>query len=121
MGSTAIAQVSADAMLAKSREELLRVAGYQVQTFTSLDDLRLNCNQRFDLLIIGHSLEYRSMGDVARAFKQNNPRAPILQLVATSQECSDADILFDIYKGPDELLELIKHVVESGSFRQKGL
>jgi FixJ family two-component response regulator len=119
MGRVRIAQVSADAMLAKSRAELLRSAGYQVQTFTSFNDLLHDSNQEFDLLIIGHSLEYRSKGEIENLFKQTNPRFRILQLVATNHEGHEADILFDVYKGPDKLLEFIKQMVETRSFKQR--
>lgn len=121
MGPLTIAQVSADATLANSRAELLRIAGYEVQTFASFNELLQNSNARFDLLIIGHSLEYRSIGDVEQLFRSKNPHSPILQLVATDQKHTDADILFDVYKGPDKLLELVRQMVENRGFRRTGV
>ena len=121
MGPLTIAQVSADASLAKSRAELLRTAGYEVQTFTSFNDLLHNSNQEFDLLIIGHSLEYHSIGDVEQLFRKKNPHSPILQLIATNRERTEADILFDVYKGPDKLLQFVKQMVENRGCRRTGV
>ena len=88
-----IAQISADVLLAHSREQLLLNAGYDVRTFHSSIELAQGCNgQRFDLLIVGHSLEYHPREQAQQLFRQQNPDSPVVQLTASHEPTPGADI-----------------------------
>jgi DNA-binding response OmpR family regulator len=107
-----IAQASADASLAHSREQVLTMAGFAVRTLTDVEELAVACRQeRFDLLIVGHLLEYRSRQDIAQAFRKLNPGAPIVQLVSMNEPAGEVDYVFDIHKGPDALLALLSTIL----------
>lgn len=109
-----IAQVSADANLAKSRAELLHTAGYEVKTFESSAALLVDALQhKFDLLIVGHSLEYQSREKVHLLFKQYNPTSPVLQLTSSNEDAPGADLAFDVSLGPGELLHVVSKVLRS--------
>jgi len=113
-----IAQVSADVQLAHSREELLHTAGYEVKTFQSSEELLQDSAQRkYDLLIVGHSLEYRSREKVQVLFKQYNPDSRVLQLTASNEGAQGADLTFDVYRGPEELLQAVAKVLGPESRR----
>ncbi|MGE5109520.1 MAG: hypothetical protein ACM3JB_01600 [Acidobacteriaceae bacterium] len=107
-----IALVSEDAYLSASRAQLLHSAGYEVTTFqTKAELLQESLESRFDLLIVGHSLEYKSREKVHLLFRQFNPDSPVLQLIASDEEAPGADLAFDIYKGPGELLQAVESVL----------
>lgn len=107
-----IAQVSADLELASSRAEFLRSAGYNVVTFGSAEEFIPACKSlRFDLLMVGHSLEYRGSEAVCALFREYKPDSPILQLQLLDGISSTADYVFNISKGPDSLLALLNEIL----------
>jgi FixJ family two-component response regulator len=108
-----IAQVSADADLAHSRAELLHTAGYEVKTFHSSDELLQDpIRQKFDLLIVGHSLEYPTREKVHVLFKQFNPDSPVLQLTSSNESVPGADLSFNVFQGPEEFLHTVAKVLQ---------
>jgi hypothetical protein len=69
-------------------------------------------NRRFDLLIVGHSLEYSEREQVCAAFRTYNAGAPIVQLVVAMREMNDgADHAFVVDGGPQALLNLITMIL----------
>lgn len=120
--SPAIAQASADAMLAGSRVEVLQQAGYKVRTFKSPEKLAIACKKEsFDLLLVGHSLEHVEREQMCAAFRTYNLGAPILQLqVATTTPTlkivkttsTTADYAFDVEEGPEALLQLLDEILD---------
>ncbi len=108
-----IAQASSDLMLANSREEVLRSAGYSVGTFTTPSELIFAClNRQYDLLLLGHSLESVSRLEMRNAFRAQNPTSPIVQLATANEAVDECDYLFDVQKGPQELLRLLAEILK---------
>ncbi len=112
-----IAQASSDVPLAVSREEVLRQAGYEVHTVASSHELTFACaNQMFDLLLVGHSLEFAEGEDIRATFRKLNHRAPIVQLVSEDESTGDADYSINVYNGPAALMQLLKNLLEGSHF-----
>ncbi len=110
-----IAQVSLDVMLAQSREDVLRSAGYDVRTFSSPDELALHCSLlKFDLLLIGHSLPPERRKQVKQIFRQSHPDTPVVQLIWKIEELGHGvDHGFDVHEGPERLLQFLSQVLDS--------
>ncbi len=112
-----IAQASSDVSLAASREEVLRHAGYDVHTIASSHELTAACaHLRFDLLLVGHSLELVAGEDIRACFRRLNHRAPIVQLVSAGESASDADYSMNVYNGPAALIALLKKILEGSGW-----
>ena len=110
--SPRIAQASADLSLANTRAEVLRSAGYNVRTFLSSDELALACaNQRFDLLLVGHSLEYEGREQMCATFRKCNVGAPILQLQLGEVVLATADYVYSMDQGPGALVTLLDGIL----------
>ncbi len=107
-----IAHVSMDHILAESRENVLRSAGYEVRTFHSSTEFTSSCaGHHFDLLLVGHSLPLRDREQVRQVFRQYSPDAPIIQLQSKNEEvASDGWRTFDIFDGPEKLLQFLAQV-----------
>lgn len=111
-----IAQASLDSALAKSRAELLLQYGFAVQTFETPNAMKSACeNQRFDLLIVGHSLEYPTRDEICTAFRKLNPESPILQLKAVTETIDDAraNFNFSVSEGPHALVKYIEEILHT--------
>jgi DNA-binding NtrC family response regulator len=109
-----IAQASLDVSLSSSREALLRNAGYAVKTVRSAAELRECCKrERFDLLMVGNSIEYSARKEIRSFFRSVYPDAPILQLILPSETPDDADYNLDPHK-PDDLLRLVQDIFPAG-------
>jgi DNA-binding NtrC family response regulator len=113
-----IAQASVDHTLAATREALLTTAGHSVTTFQSVPQLLEICkSQKFDLLIIGHLLEYADREKVRKAFRILNPGVPVLQFlrlpdVLSGMDATDgANYVFDVMQGPEALLKCVNGIV----------
>lgn len=73
--------------------------------------------QRFDLLIIGHSLEYASRQEMREAFRTCNPGSPVLQLTALLEARDDtgANYGFCVSDGPEALVKCVEKILKTRS------
>src|SRR5512146_2099400 len=113
-----IAQASHDPALARSRAELLHQYGFDVHTFTAPKAMSQTSEKlRFDLLIIGHSLEYPSRQEMRETFRKLNPGSPVLQLMAITEASSDsgANYNFCVSEGPEALVKYVEEILKTGS------
>lgn len=113
-----IAQASRDSGLAKSRAELLLQHGFVVDTFATPNAMSKACEkQRFDLLIIGHLLEYQSRQEIREAFRNLNPGSPVLQLTTVTEAGSDtgANYNFCVSEGPEALVKCVEKILKTRS------
>jgi hypothetical protein len=107
-----IAQASVDLSLANTRAAVLRIAGYNVRTFMSADELALACaNQKFDLLLVGHFFEYGGREEMCASFRKHNPGSPILQLQCMNIVPTTADYSFTVDEGPEALVTLLNEIL----------
>jgi len=113
-----IAQASHDPALARSRAELLLQYGFDVHTFATPKAMSNACEkQRFDLLIIGHLLEYESRHEMRETFRNLNPGSPVLQLTAITETSSDsgANYNFCVSEGPEALVKCVEKILKTKS------
>jgi len=114
-----VAQASADVMPSRSREELLRKAGYSVSTFQSADEFVRGCaREEFDLLVIGDSFEYFAREQARDTFRELNPGAVVIQLIEPGSSATgydnrvaSADYTFEVTRGPEALLSFVAEIL----------
>ncbi len=83
-----ILSVSYDPPLLKSRELVLRQAGYEVVSATSLAEVAAACTHSdFDFAVIGHSIPRQHQEEIAAKLRERCPMACIvgLQLLVSEQ------------------------------------
>jgi DNA-binding NtrC family response regulator len=105
--------VSADIVLAATRELLLSRAGCEVISILGAADGIMACsNCKADLLVIGHSVPRPDKQQVITAFRKSS-KAPIISLLAPHQQ-KLPEATFGIDGGePDALVEAVRSLTSA--------
>jgi DNA-binding NtrC family response regulator len=103
-----ILSISPSQALLTTRQMLLEREGYAVVSCANFREMELACTDcRFDLGIIGHSLEANTKRALAARIRDLSPGTPILEMCHISPEITDAEFITS-----DNPTELIRHVRE---------
>ncbi len=115
-----ILSVSYDETLLRTRELLLKSAGYKITSALQHKEAMAACRQPgFDLVIIGHSIARADKLDIIACFRKSNPRAHVIALTRGS-EARLREVDHYINPGdPEELLRAIGRILKPGSERRK--
>ncbi len=111
-----ILSVAYDGTLAKARNHLLTTAGYTVVDATSVagasDAMR---GKVLAALLLGHRVPEAERNEIARVFKQENPRGKIVMLYdASISQAELADALISIHD-PQRVVETLDGFLQEGA------
>jgi DNA-binding response OmpR family regulator len=104
-----ILSISYDESLLRTREWLLRAAGFTVTSALGFTEAVAHCgNSDFDLVIIGHSIPQKDTTALIERVRTHN-HTRILSLRRQGEEpIQGADYSVESAQGPDALLEAVK-------------
>jgi len=104
-----ILSISYDESLLRTREWLLRGAGFSVTSALGFTEAIAHCgNSAFDLVIVGHSIPRKDTTALIEQVRSHN-HTRILSLRRQGQEAvSGADYSVESSEGPDVLIAAVK-------------
>jgi len=111
-----ILSISYDESLLRTREWLLRAAGFSVTSALGFTDATAHCrNSAFDLVIVGHSIPQKDKAALIEQVRTHN-HTRILSLRRQGDvPMPGADLSLESSEGPDALLEAVKAVFGKNS------
>ncbi len=72
--------------------------------------------QSFDLLIIGHKLEYPFRNEMCSTFRKFNKGGLVVQFdLQASSLMGESDYVHDVSSGPASLLDLLTKILDKGA------
>ncbi len=77
--------------------------------------LALLHTDRFDLLLLGHSLTAKTKEEFAGLYRTQNPQGKILSLSRVEEPASSADHVLQAPIRPDELIRVIRRLLTAGA------
>ena len=93
--------VSWEPNLAKTREMLLRAAGYSVTSAVGRAQAHSQCRSRADLLVLGHSVPPSEKKEVVACFREYST-GPVLSLLSSHQQkLPEADFAVEAFDPAD--------------------
>jgi len=96
--------------LAKTREMLLREAGYLVTSAVGRAEAALQCRCGADLLILGHSVPSSEKKEVIACYRQYST-GPVLSLLRSDQQkLPDADFGVEVFD-PAEVVQAVRKIL----------
>jgi DNA-binding response OmpR family regulator len=102
--------VSWEKSLARTREMLLRGAGYSVTSAVGRDQAHSKCRSRADLLVLGHSVPPSEKKEVISCFRQHST-APVLSLLRSHQQkLPEADFAVEAYD-PANVVSVVRKIL----------
>jgi DNA-binding response OmpR family regulator len=108
-----------DSLASLTRSEILRVAGFAVQTVHSaVDCLKEFARPSFDAVLVHASIRYQSGTDIVPLLKKLRPNIPVIILHASEATEPGADAAFCIFKSPGDLIVLMEEQI--GNARSYG-
>jgi DNA-binding response OmpR family regulator len=109
-----ILSVSYDPVLLQTRHLLLEQSGYKVASVEGVTSALAACHaQRYDLLIVGHSIAHRDKQEIVSEFKRMWG-APVLVLLRVNEpKLREADFSMDASDGPAALLNSVASILGS--------
>lgn len=113
--------LSADPELASLRHHILANAGFTVaRAISRKDALQLLEQEKFDALVISHSMSQESIIEMAELFRKQNPNSPIVTVAKGRWQ--DLKIEFDSSvtgeEGPEALIETIETALNRKQLRR---
>lgn len=104
--------VSWNESLAKTRELLLRAAGYLVTSAVGRVQAQSHCQSKADLLVLGHSVPSLEKKDVITCFRKCSG-APILSLLGSHQlKLPEADFGVEVFD-PAEVVQVVRKILSN--------
>jgi len=111
--------VDFDSLASLTRSEILRGAGFAVQTVHSAADcLRESALASFDAVLVHATIRYQAGADLVPQLKKLCPNIPVIVLHASEMTEPGADATFCIFKSPGDLILLMKEQI--GNARSYG-
>ena len=102
--------VSWDPSLARTREMLLREAGYLVASALGPREAQSQCRTRADLLVLGHSVPPAEKKEVIKCYRQYSA-GPVLSLLRSHQQkLPEADFGVEVHD-PAEVVQLVHTIL----------
>ena len=109
--SARILSIDNDDLLRLSRELILRKEGYAVESVTCRSALELLPNERFQIAVIGDSVNASRSLRIAAALKQADPGIRILRVGQLSSPAGDSyDMICETLSSPGVFLEALKNL-----------
>ena len=111
-----ILSISYDESLLRTREWLLRGAGFAVTSALGFTEATAHCsNSAFDLVIVGHSIPRKDKATLIEQIRMHN-HTRILSLRRPGEDAiPGADFSVESSEGPDTLLTAVKSVLGKNS------
>ncbi len=107
-----ILSVSYDPVLLQTRQLLLEHAGYRVTSVEGVTSALAACqSERYDLLVIGHSIAHRDKQAIAGEFKRMWGAPVLVLLRANEPKLREADFSIDAAEGPAPLLAIVNTIL----------
>jgi CheY-like chemotaxis protein len=75
-----ILSISYDPTLLRTREIILREAGYEIKSALGISEAIEACNEHYDLIVMGHSIPESDKREVVRELRNRGCHSPILSL-----------------------------------------
>jgi DNA-binding response OmpR family regulator len=108
-----ILSVALHPTLAETRSLLIRSLGSEVQTVSSLTQLREACQTHsYDLLLISQGISINEKLRIAAEFREHCKGTPILEMFDISPDLPDAEFKFHAAEGPAALVSQLKTILE---------
>jgi len=93
--------VSWEPNLARTREMLLRSAGYSVTSAVGRAQAHSRCRSRADLLVLGHSVPMSDKKEVIACFRQHSSGVVLSLLRSNQQKLPEADFGVEAFEPAD--------------------
>src|SRR5689334_8685916 len=108
-----ILNISYDASLLKTREELLKREGFEVVSMVGYAAaVEAAKSSQYDLAIIGHSIPLEEKRKLAYELKSHAERIPILSLRRHgTTPVAEADFSLEASEGPAALIAMVKKIL----------
>ena len=102
--------VSWESNLARTREMLLRGAGYSVTSAVGRAQAHSQCHSRADLLVLGHSVPSSEKKEVIACFRQYS-NGPVLSLLRSHQQkLPEADFAVEAFD-PADVVSVVRKIL----------
>ena len=102
--------VSWNESLARTRELLLRAAGYLVTSAVGRVQAHAQCDSKLDLLVLGHSVPSLEKKDVIACFRKYST-SPVLSLLGSHQQkLPEADFGVEVFD-PAEVIQVVREIL----------
>jgi CheY-like chemotaxis protein len=102
--------VSWEPNLARTREMLLRGAGYSVTSAVGRAQAHSQCRSKADLLILGHSVPASEKKEVIACFRQHST-GPVLSLLRSHQQkLPEADFAVEAFN-PADVVRVVRKIL----------
>jgi DNA-binding NtrC family response regulator len=111
-----ILSISYDESLLRTREWILRAAGFSVTSALGFTDAAAHCrDSAFDLVIVGHSIPRKDKATLIETIRMHN-HTRILSLRRPGEDAiPESDLSVESSEGPDTLLTAVKSVLGKNS------
>jgi len=111
-----ILSISYDESLLRTREWVLRAAGFDVTSALGFTEATAHCgNSAFDLVIVGHSIPRKDKVALIEQVRMHN-HTRILSLRRQGEDAiPGSDLFIESSEGPDVLLTAVKAVLDKKS------
>ena len=115
-----ILSISYDEMLLRTRDLLLTDAGHVVTSaFGYHEGVEKSVVDKFDMVIVGHSIPQKDKLDFIAKFRESNPEAAVIALTRAG-EPRVHEVDYYVNPGdPEELLRSIAWIINPSSERRK--
>lgn len=111
-----ILSVSYDPILLQTRHLLLEQSGYKVISVEGVTGALAACRaQRYDLLIVGHSIAHRDKQEIVAEFKRMWGSPVLVLLRVNEPKLREADFSIDAADGPGALLNIVGSILGHGA------
>lgn len=102
---------TADPLLRETRRALIRSFGFEVIASSTVEDTtELLLSNRFELLVLGHSLTSKDCCAVAKVFRQHHPHGRIVEIASSPAmpPLNNPDATVVGMDGPDALRTILE-------------
>ena len=102
--------ISWDVNLARTREMLLRRAGYLVNSAVGRVQAQVQCSSNADLLVLGHSVPPAEKKEIIACYRDNST-GPVLSLLRSDQQkLPEADFAVEAFE-PAEVVRIVRKIL----------
>ena len=113
-----LVSVSYDETLLRTRELMLKSAGYTVQSAIGFREAMEACASTADLIIIGHSIPRKDKLELIGCFRDANPKGIVIALTRAGEERLKEVDAYINPGNPEELVRAIQYVLDPKSDRR---
>lgn len=103
--------VSWEPSLARTREMLLRGAGYSVTSAVGRAQAQSQCRSSADLLVLGHSVPPSEKKEVIACFRKHSTGRVLSLLRSHQQKLPEADFAVEAYN-PADVVSVVRKILQ---------